>query len=586
MGIRGIKWFFIFMLNLYNFSKNFQSLCFSLFFSIFIFQFFNFPRVKADEVSSTLTWNQTLGIKVEAKIFEKESKIEINYTIIEALYGDSRQGIFISLPKDQDGIWTDYKIMNVKRSDPQDYTSFSRLDFAKSSDLGFKNKKQEPYKKILEHNQLRLRVGQAGKHLEKGVYEYNIKLEATYKPDLSYNFSFISNWVGGVPELALKVNDQFICTSFDNKNCLSDTAVLNLNPDKDKLNLASLDIFYSSFFWSFYNYFSFTLFLYFVIFLLYLKFAKDPSEGHFHKKPEFEPPEDLLPWQAQYLINEGAIDLKNTFLSYLLYLNYKKIIEFKPKNQENLKSDKKPEMELVIKDIIPSFDSIPNNKFQLTIQEIARNGIKKGFENAKLSQDFTDTLNYVVQKSVEEYYKVIPFNDNWTTPVSVYFGVIFIISLFSELIQNIFLVGDSIFNLAFFAWTFAFPGMFWLSHRWGILKNEFYSKRAYCVRYKYYLENAEKEKLDFSNNPDEGIQYYLKAVPYAASFGILKKFNSYMQKLIPNQNQELIKSTNLYSNLLLNSSLYVPPSSGGGGGFSGGGGSFSSGGFSGGGGSW
>ena len=538
-------------------------------------------------------FNSTLGVFADVKTIPKNQKIEINYTIIESLYGESRQGIFLSLPKNQDGIWTNYKVLKVEKSNPKNYND-DFLNFAKENNLDFENFKPESYKKILEYDQLRLRIGTAGTHLPKGVYQYNIKIEANYQPNLNYEFEFAKDWTGEIKETALRFDGEFICSSVDNQNCLKNGIRYNLNPNKPTFNGILATFGFMAGTWvltpliaTIGSYLFPTAFFYLIILILYFLFAKDPSFGHVHDKPEYEPPKDLLPWQAEYLIKEGGINLKDTFLSYLLYLNHKKIIEFKTNlsQKEGEKSKLEDEMKLEIKQTIPYLDGLPSNKFKNTLQKIAKYGPKKGFKEALLSKEDEATLNYTIQKSLNYIYKITPFNNDWTVIWSIFFVVLFLIIFLFAIIQEPFLFGNSISTLILISWVLTLPGLIFLTRRWGILNKEQYNKRAYCLRYKYYLENVEKEKLDFSNNPQEGLQYYLKNVPYAAGFGLLNKFNKYMKKIMPVENQQYINSSSLYSTRLLTSSLYIPPSTSSGGVFSGGG-SFSSGGFSGGGGSW
>ena len=87
-------------------------------------------------------------------------------------------------------------------------------------------------------------------------------------------------------------------------------------------------------------------------------------------------------------------------------------------------------------------------------------------------------------------------------------------------------------------------------------------------------------KLDFSNNPKDGIQKYLVSVPFAAALGILPKYQKYFGKLIPDTSE--VSSVNSFYTSYAVATFYTPPSDSSGGGGGGGGG----GGFSGGGGSW
>jgi uncharacterized membrane protein YgcG len=144
-------------------------------------------------------------------------------------------------------------------------------------------------------------------------------------------------------------------------------------------------------------------------------------------------------------------------------------------------------------------------------------------------------------------------------------------------IQNEFLVGDSYWFLLFFFYTIMTPVLYILGRNWGKLNQKGLELHKLGAGYRYYISKVESQKLDFSNNLDEGVQFYLKNVAYAAMFGVLPKFNKYMQGLIPNNLE--IEGVNSVSNGLLSATFYTPPTSSDGG-------FLGDGGFSGGGGSW
>lgn len=79
------------------------------------------------------------------------------------------------------------------------------------------------------------------------------------------------------------------------------------------------------------------------------------------EKSEFEPP-NLLPWQADYLLCEGRIDGKRTFLNYLIWLDNQKFV--------NLHNFQKLEVERKLPDILPE----TYNKY---VELIAKNGMSE-----------------------------------------------------------------------------------------------------------------------------------------------------------------------------------------------------------------
>jgi uncharacterized membrane protein YgcG len=149
-----------------------------------------------------------------------------------------------------------------------------------------------------------------------------------------------------------------------------------------------------------------------------------------------------------------------------------------------------------------------------------------------------------------------------------------------SIIQNWTFIADGTNILLFVLYILPIPFEIALYILWPKLTQAGADLRAYCQRYKYYLSYAETLKLDFSNNPESGVQFYLQSVPAAAAFGILAKFDKYITSLLPQESNESISNIGLFTPIYISTfdSVFSDSSSGSGGG--GGGGS------SGGGGSW
>lgn len=515
--------------------------------------------------------NSTEEIKVE--VLDKGDKLNITYTITEYLGYTERHGIFLVLPKNQDGVWTEYKVKRVERRDPADPLKYYG---------GYTMLKEDNYDIIKEWNEFRLRVGDKDINLPIGIYQYEIELEATKNEDYKYDFTLIKDRVGYVPEISVYLDGRGMCEK--EIECSDQLTKIVINKDGD-----SGVPFYSKFFSSTWGYLLMATIFYAIIATIWYFFARDPKGDNDEDSPEFEPPKDLTPWQSQYLIREGGISLKDTLLSYILWLSNKKYIKIKP-NLEYQKADKKKKKKIdEIK--IEKLKKLPTNAnlpsvFNKAVEKIIEKGVKKGLKASKINPaQHEGELNKKVYESLKDHYQIKPLNS--AVAVGIVLLVVFgFISFFIfEALKWSILIG--------YSWILAFivgliltvPGVIWLASEWGKLKPESYKLRAASVGYKLYIEKAEKLKLDFSNNPKEGVQYYLKAVPFAAAFGILPKFQKYIEKIMPDV--EAVKTTGPIIAGYSAASFYYPPASTGrsGGGLTGGS-SFSSGGFSGGGGSW
>jgi len=543
---------------------------FSLFFIIGLLLSLVSPNVLAAD-------NQTELIKIVIND-QTSTKLDLSYYIVQNFKNESR-GIFLALPKNQNGVWTDYNLKLVQRTNRPIATTFgskleiddnlntiSTTDFLNIKTTNKLNFQLEPYDEIKEWDQFRLRVGKADRILDLGIYVYKIDLEMSLSPDSNYDLELLQDWRESVGKIEIIQKNQNLCDA--QISCSKSLTALKISQDKPKNAL---------------NGFGYTVLPYLLIlliisglsYLIWLKYAKDPMDGLMVDKPEFEPP-DLKPWEADYLLQEGNVNVKETLLAYILWLNNQKFIklEVDPKTLE-LKPEKRQIQIIMIKDLPNELPAV----FNKTVEKIAELGMKEGVLDSKINEDSDAvTLNAEILKKLAKHYDQKPIYQGWVWIMAGVFLLFFVGSFVFGFLQEAFLVGNSYGNLAVFALISTVIPAAWILHLWGRLSKEGAKLRAYCQRYKYYIEKVETLKLDFSNNPQEGVQYYLKAVAFAAAFGLLPKFCKYFSTLIPNSS-EISSSNNLLTSYAA-ASFYVPPSSSGGG--SGGGG----GGFSGGGGSW
>ncbi len=222
------------------------------------------------------------------------------------------------------------------------------------------------------------------------------------------------------------------------------------------------------------------------------------------------------------------------------------------------------------------------SKFNKTIKAISKYGFEDGILTSKINQDQDGSeLNTFVGDRLSKFYQQKPLTSGSIIGIVVTFSLISIFFLIFgfDLLQSRFLIGNSYVPLLIYSGLLCIFGLIFVLYKWSKPSKRGAKMINQVKGYKYYLESAEKLKLDFSNNPTDGVQYYLKSVAYAASFGILDKFNKYFTGLIPNTNE-----LNITDSLLINYgavSFYTPPSNIDAGGI---GGSF--GGSVGGGGSW
>ena len=134
--------------------------------------------------------------------------------------------------------------------------------------------------------------------------------------------------------------------------------------------------------------------------------------------------------------------------------------------------------------------------------------------------------------------------------------------LFFEFAKKTFLLGNSYRFVIPFASLIAVFWLVFILIKFSKLTQIGAQTKAFCQRYNYYITKVEQFKLDFSNNPNEGVQYYLKILPYAAIIGFLPQFQKYLVNLFP-QIQEVSEISNslLITSVLNSTTFYTPPSS-------------------------
>ena len=164
------------------------------------------------------------------------------------------------------------------------------------------------------------------------------------------------------------------------KNCNSQKTQIVINPDKDEMNI--LVKFLIHIWLNIWIYLLTVLTIFILVYLLWRIFAKDENYGFITDKPEFAPP-PIFPWQTQFLLN-GNLDINNTFLSYLLYLNHHKIIKISTQEPKEIKINGLPNFDKIKIEILQKLPEILSNEFNDRIQKMAELGFNQGLFESKL----------------------------------------------------------------------------------------------------------------------------------------------------------------------------------------------------------
>ncbi len=484
--------------------------------------------------------NNSPTIRID--ISNEGNKTIINYDIDYIFTEDNvnRHGIFMALPKIQDGVNYDYTLKNNV----------------------IKNGSSEKYDIINEINSFRLRIGDKNVNLEPGQYNYRFSIVTNTVKDYNHKFKYLYDWRDSISNFEIRRDGYSIC---DQNTCNSSEISENLNQDKPKPNIGiAYLVVFQNYLWALLA----TLVTWYGVLK---KKLTDPLQNKILSTlPHFTPPSDMTPWQVQSLINKGDIDPHDTLASYIFYLNNKGYITITPdKDNKTITLNKLKEL--------PS--DLGPEELNRIVELMITDGIENGLLNSKISQTTLDSkLDQHILESNINLYERKPIL--YPLAVVLIIGTILFIlgMLFFDPFQNWLLVGKSVGVFIFFSFYLGLLILFMILKNYQKLNQSGFEKLQESVGYKYYLSYIESEKLDFDNNPEEGAKFYLNSLPYAAQFGILDKFNKFFRsKQFITEYQA--DNTGLIYGTVYSSTFYSPPSDGGG--FGGGGG-----GFDGGGGSW
>lgn len=563
----------VFLKQFYKASKPFFLLTFGL---IWVFLLSNELQVTA------FGNNVTNNITIETN--KTQDNLLLTYYITQTFVETESRGVFLTLPQNQDGVWTNYTIKSVEISD--------KIDLNEQYNPTLNQFQSTSYDQIKEWNQFRLRVGDENKTIEIGTYTYKIIIDATTSSQLSYKFTTLADWGDKIDSANVFVDGKDLCKESGCGQNFDEIAT-TINPQKERTPILNI---LGSILNTIWAYLVLGTLTYIFIYILWLRFARDAGRKGKIKSPSFEPPQ-TSPWNAEFLINEGRVDLKNTLLSYILWLNHKQYIALEPvidndpidtKETKGILNifDTKVETDKIKLEILKDLPTDLPEIFNQTIEKISIEGMQKGLLSSQINPGtHGGMLNRRISKILNDYYSIKPLASRLEvtsleiTSFCGIVGFVLVLVIYGLLKENT-LLGESFMVLLLINIALSIPGFYWLFKYWGKLNENGLKLYIDCERYKYYLKKAEIKKLDFSNNPDEGVQYYLAAVPFAAAFGILPQFQEYITKLIP-EAYDQIWLTDSFTRGYLATSFYAPvsdTSSGGDGG--------SSGGFSGGGGSW
>jgi uncharacterized membrane protein YgcG len=511
--------------------------------NIFILGFFILTLTLGFSTNAQIDGNYTDNIKVEVIENNQEWIIKYNITHTFVASSQARHGIFFDISKNQNNVMYDFTLLDKPIMDA----------------------KLVKYDIISELTSYRIRFGDKDILVEPGTHNYQFSIKTKLNLDNNHEFRFFYGWQDPLNSANIIYKGQDICIK-NEVDCVNNP-VITLNESKPKANpfLTMFQVL-QAYFWAALG----SVVLWFS--LLKNQFTDRFRSDHTKNIPFYSSPKDMKPWEIESIINKGKTDTKNTLAAYILYLNHKKYLEIIPKSNDD-KNVKINILQPLPQDWLPSgYNDVINSMVQYGVED----GLKESqIEEYKLDDQ---TEKFILDNNSALYEAKPELQPLSVTLLTTLFGGIVLAILYS-ITRSYFLIGTSSFIFIIFCFLITMVILFLYLYNKDKFNQEGYDTFREAAGYKYYISSIESEKLNFDNNPDEGARFYLANVPFAAQFGVLKKFNKYFKSLEFIQ-PETIATGVILSDSLIYSSFYVPPSSdtggsygGGGGGFSGGGGS-------------
>jgi uncharacterized membrane protein YgcG len=475
----------------------------------------------------------TENIKVDIKQVPGFTKSV--YTVTQNFATNKNHGIFIALPYTVQGVKIDYQVSEISR-----------------------NGESDKYQILNDMFNFRVRFGDQNTTLDKGIYNYRFVIEGKYSTENAINYPIIQSWNDSVSNLEVSLNST--------PQNITSKKTFSIPTQTDKPEIPILLQYINKY----------------IVPLISLFIAAIASVfGYFNKQNHpksseypftgstLQAPTAIMPWEGDYLINDGAIDFKNTLIAYYLYLNNKGYITL----GENSTSNK---INFTINHELPNI--LPDS-FNTIVTQSQEQSLTEIFENNEITTASQAVLRSHTTDKVKQFYTRLPDSDAWST-LMIGYAVFYAIICVAWFL----FIQDWLLISSLWLWMFLALGLMFIPMSLKFIKTrERFNQEGFdhfidAKGFYNYIQIAEKDKLDFDNNPTEGAKYYLANVPWAAQFGLLSKFNKLAQSMhIPTPTLEQVGGL---QGAIYSSSFYSPPSDSGG--FGGG----SDGGFSGGGGSW
>ena len=484
--------------------------------------------------------NYADNISINTK--EENAKKVIEYVVTYTVENGSSKnhGIYLNLEKIQDNVAYEYTL----------------------KDKPTKNGLEDKYQLINEITSYRIKIGDPNVENDPGTYIYKFSLITDIKSENKHNFNYISNWTDNINSTKITKNGIDNCISPN--ICSTYTISELINPDKNAASrLQAYITVFQGYIWALG-----------IALLSWFGFLKkkltDPFKSKILKElPHYTPPTDITPWQAESLIQNGDIEPKLTINAYVFYLY----------NKGYLSINTDPETKLIS---LNKLKELPNDlgpiELNLIVESLISNGMKTGIEDSGITyQQLDSKLDYSILDMNKKYYMRNPILYPYVVASVLTIVLLVLLVVFNGLLRDKLNIGNSI--TVFIAFIILLIGIIFffiikMYHKFTPLG---FQALQESTGYKYYINYIEKEKLDFDNNPTEGLKQYLNALPYAAQFGMLEQFNNYF-KSKKFFNPEVANQTWIINQSIINTSFYVTPIntdsgfSSGGGGFDGGGG--------------
>jgi hypothetical protein len=461
----------------------------------------------ADQVvmngSERIDFTNTLYVRAEDGEINEE--MNVLYTITQT-WSDGTSPLVIDLPKNNQGVWTNYGIVSSQVIDAETLTEI-----------------EVETKVIKELDTFHIVIEPVNSSSEKAVYLYELELQVTVDPEKKYDLVLVNNWQYEVGILRIEANEKSICES----QLCNASSRISIPLHSDKASPSS----YSSWFITFLPFMLIVVFGLLVCASIWVYF--NPKIKKSTQKSTIQPTTN--PFESYWILYKEVPSLTNVLLGYLWYLEELNFVLIDTTHQKiSLK-------------ILKSLPAVLPIEWNQLIKRMEKSNYKATIKFMEIHQ-----FSYTAQLSEWLKLKSKTFFVPHRFPLGklVTWGIIPLLLLSGCYVIISILFAMTGYGTSFLSVVFCLVVMLYIVYavylqmRWRVLTKGL-TYRQDIKKYHHYLSILPSQKPD-TRDPKIATQNALSHAAYATIFGLQKEYAHYLQHYFP-EDETAIKIVQTYS---------------------------------------